>query len=119
MFNTQLRKAREAMGLSQGDVSNLTGIPTSTICKYETGKSQPGISKILQLMKVYNVDADFLFCDEIAAAEISSVAVSPEEKDVLYKYRTLDGPARNMLGNVLEYAAQEASEAPSQENGST
>lgn len=54
--NKVLRKAREDRGLTQMEVSALSGIPQTTISSYEQGKSEPTV-KVMRLLAIaYDID---------------------------------------------------------------
>ena len=51
-----LRRAREDRGLTQTEVSELSGIPQTTLSTYETGRSEPTIKVMRALAVVYDTD---------------------------------------------------------------
>lgn len=59
-FAQKMKKARANTGFTQREVAKETGIPTSTIAKYETEKLQPDIEKLGILIDFYGVDANWL-----------------------------------------------------------
>lgn len=46
VFQSRVKKAREETGFTQREVAKETGIPLSTIAKYETGKLEPDLEKL-------------------------------------------------------------------------
>lgn len=46
IFPSRMKYARNETGLSQREVAERTGIPLSTIAKYETGKLEPDLEKL-------------------------------------------------------------------------
>jgi transcriptional regulator with XRE-family HTH domain len=60
IFASRIKKARQEAGYTQQQVSNITGIPQSTITKYETGKLEPDIEKLGILAQFYNVSLNWL-----------------------------------------------------------
>lgn len=64
-FKTRLRESRLASGLTQKDVAALIGVAKSTYAGYETGNSEPDMDKVVRLMTVLEVDANYLFQDDI------------------------------------------------------
>lgn len=65
-FNERLREARNAKGYTQEQLGNLVGVAKSTIAGYESGNSQPDISRINELMRALDVDANYLWQDEMS-----------------------------------------------------
>lgn len=59
-FPEQLKRARLNMDYTQQQVADLMGIDKSTYCGYETGKRQPDIAKIKQLISILNTSGDIL-----------------------------------------------------------
>ena len=59
-LNQKLKKAREKTGFTQREVAKETGIPLSTIAKYETERLQPDLEKLGILAEFYGVSIDWL-----------------------------------------------------------
>lgn len=60
-FAENLRQAREARGFSIREFSRITGIATSTISRWETGKNLPGNYKTWDTLgKVLNITPELL-----------------------------------------------------------
>ena len=60
IFPSRIKHARSSTGLTQRDVAKETGIPLSTIAKYETAKLQPDLEKLGILADFYEVSVDWL-----------------------------------------------------------
>lgn len=63
-FANRLKQARKMAGLTQEQVSFELEISRSNISKYENGDISPNIKTIRELMKLYKVDANYLFGSE-------------------------------------------------------
>ena len=59
-FPSRIKKARCDTGFTQRNVAIETGIPPSTIAKYETGKLEPDLEKLGILADFYGVSVDWL-----------------------------------------------------------
>ncbi len=59
VFPSRIKKARQDTGLTQREVAEETGIPLSTIAKYETGRLEPDLEKLGILADFYGKPADF------------------------------------------------------------
>lgn len=59
VFPSRAKKARNETGMSQEEVAINTGIPRSTIAKYETGKLEPDLEKLGIIAEFYNKPADY------------------------------------------------------------
>ena len=55
-----LKDQRKSRGYSQLQISQYLGINRSTYTYYETGKTEPPLSRLLLLSKIYNVSLDTL-----------------------------------------------------------
>lgn len=60
VFAQKIKKARKSTGFTQLEVAKETGIPRSTITKYETGALQPDLEKLGILADFYGVSIDWL-----------------------------------------------------------
>lgn len=63
-FANRLKQARKKAGLTQEQVSFELEISRSNISKYENGDISPNIKTIKELIKLYKVDANYLFGSE-------------------------------------------------------
>ena len=59
-FNERLKKFREDKGLTQVQLSELTGISSRMIQKYESGKSRPRLDAAQKIADALNISADEL-----------------------------------------------------------
>ena len=64
-FHDRLKQARIKAGLTQAQAANAIGIAKSTYSGYETGKSEPSMNVIANLMRIFEVAPDFLWQDEM------------------------------------------------------
>lgn len=79
MFSDRLKEARKNSGLSQEKLGQLMGLKKQTISDYERGYSEPDMAKVAMFMSILGVDANFLWQDEMKAAQeprLSSEALS-------------------------------------------
>lgn len=61
----KLYKLRTNCGLSQEEVAEKMNVSRQSVSKWESGNSIPGLDKIVDLAKLYNVSTDYLLLDEI------------------------------------------------------
>lgn len=95
-FPEQLRAARTAAGLTQAEMAQRLGVDKTTYCGYETGRRQPDINKLRQLITLLNVSADRLL------GTAGSGSATPEELEKLRRYRLLDLHGRDLVDTVLQ-----------------
>lgn len=100
-YNSRLREARKNAGLTQIELGNMVGCAKTTITGYETGKSEPSMAMLSNIMHALNVDANFIFQDEVREHHESHA--TPSEMDSLVKpYRMLDKAGQKMVRTVIE-----------------
>lgn len=60
----RLRAAREAKGLTQTQVADRFGVTKGTVSAWETGAGDPGIYRLRELSKLYDVATDALLWED-------------------------------------------------------
>lgn len=112
MFKDRLKQARKASGYTQESLAQAIGIKKSTLSGYESGNSEPDMDKIVKLMSVLKVDANFLYQDEINV--IPEPAFSSAALAFASIYDSLDDHGKCMLNTVakLESERMEANPLP-------
>ena len=64
MFQIQLKKFREQLGLSQEELANIIGVRQSTVGMWENGFNKPRHSTLLKLAEALKVSVDELTGDK-------------------------------------------------------
>ena len=60
-FSENLKKLREAKGMTQKDLATKLGVSSRIVSYYETGKSIPSDPELLKkLVELFNVTLDYL-----------------------------------------------------------
>ena len=98
-FKDRLKEARLSKKLTQEQVAKQIGVAKSTFTVYEKGNSEPNMLNISKIMEVLNVDANFLFQDEVK--KTAQIFANIEEKEILEKYRALDAHGKEMVDFTL------------------
>lgn len=106
MFNTRLKEARQNAGLTQEQLAAQIGVAKTTVTGYEKGNSEPDMEKIEKIMKVLNVDANFLWQDEMQRNGDSHFVLSQKETGLIKMYRNLDNASREFIEYAVSYAMQ-------------
>ena len=119
-FHNRLKQAREYAGLTQSQVANLLGVAKSTYSGYETGKSEPSMNSIANLMRILDVSPEYLWQDEMEARfrndyperfceEIQLRTQGNDEIELLESYRKLNPNAKEaLLTTARAYAGNPA-----------
>ena len=76
---------RKKLKLTQKELSDMTGIPISTISDYEKDKSQPSAKNISKISKAVKSDISWLMCGEIENKNLSTI-----ELDIINMFKALD-----------------------------
>jgi len=98
-FGEQLKRCREELGLSRGEVAEKLGISVSAISNYENGLSFPVDKVLLRLFDILNTEPNVLFQDSFRAGK---QVLGRSEKALLEKYRTLSPAGREAVRAVLD-----------------
>jgi transcriptional regulator with XRE-family HTH domain len=112
----RLRMARESAGLTQLKVADALRINNKMVSLYEHDKSLPPLDNAIELIKLYNVSADYIlgFSQTMGTTYGSSVLLDVSEDDLrfLRERAKLNGKSKEMLEDYLLVVKQ--SEAYSQ-----
>lgn len=112
-FNDRIKEARLASGLTQEQVADKIGIAKSTLTGYEKGNREPSIPTVKKLMDILNVDANFLYQDEMTELrQVDETYYSKIEQEVIKKYRCLDNRGRELVDIVLDKEYRYSTESP-------
>lgn len=58
-FSEKIKELREAKGITQGELSRLSGVSVAEICRIEKGERQnPSINLLNKLLSALDVDVD-------------------------------------------------------------
>ena len=107
-FHDRLKQARIKAGLTQAQAANAIGIAKSTYSGYETGKSEPSMNVIANLMRIFEVAPDFLWQDEMRVQfkkalpdkntyQDEHIANTDHEFELLRSYRALIPSAKQTI----------------------
>ena len=99
-FNDRLKEARLSSGLTQEQLANEIGVAKSTVTGYEKGNSEPNMVTVQRIMEALNVDANFLWQDEMK--NTTQLVISMGEKELLKKYRSLDPLDKKAVDGLLD-----------------
>lgn len=98
-FGDQLRKRREALGLSRAELADRLGVSVSAVGNYETGVSTPKEAVLLKLFNALEVDPNYLYS---GCYLHRGDTPSDEERRLLQKYRELPLSGRQTVHSLLD-----------------
>lgn len=96
-FHDRLKEARIKSNYTQDQLAEILGIGKSTLSGYENGNREPTISTIAKIIDTLNIDANFLYQDEV----LSTNEVSYEIMGMNNKYRELDEHGKKVVDFIL------------------
>ncbi|MCY1278771.1 Helix-turn-helix domain protein [compost metagenome] len=91
-----LKRCREAKGLTQQEVWEAAGISKSSYTAYEAGRSMPAADKVVTLAHILGTTTDELLLEE------SERLVSEDMLPILKRFEALPGPIRNQARIALK-----------------
>lgn len=95
----RIKEAREKKGYTQAELSKILNVTPSAITNYETNVSHPKEKILYELLDALDVDANFLFQDEVKA---KSTSLSYAEEELLKKYNSLDNRGKDTIETILD-----------------
>lgn len=115
----RIRDARKMRGYKQMELGKLCDLGKTTISCYENNSREPNVSTLQKIMKILQVDANYLFQDylpeEVKPVSIENEAVntkdilgdildtvSPSEAMLLKKYRELSDRDKRVVDVTTE-----------------
>ena len=79
-----LKKAREAMGITKLEASRRMSIPQSSYVRYENGDRKPTAATIIQMAQILNTSADYLM-GKTERDEADTVLVCKDENPEIFE----------------------------------
>ena len=100
-LGNRLKMARKAAKLTQKALGNMVGVSPSAIANYETGVSYPNEDILINLMNKLNIDANYLYADDIIKSD-NIYFLSPEEEHLISMFRGLNFNGQQMVITTVE-----------------
>ena len=101
-----LKKWREARGMSQKFVAISLSVAPPQISKWENETTEPSIENLIKLAKLYQVTTD-----DLLGLTSAVKGISDEEKDLLLAYRRATADTRRAVRAVLSVPETEEKSA--------
>lgn len=108
-LHDRIKEARIKKGLTQEQLGELVGVAKTTITGYEKNR-EPTAAKVGEIADALNVDANFLYQDEVRDRKENNVSL--EELSMIKKYRFISAHSTDGAGVVdtvldMEYSIAE------------
>ncbi len=103
----RIKERREALGLTQEQFAEKTGLTTNYISTIERGASFPRYEKLITILNALETSADSIFCDVVSASGIY------QENLLSQKLSTLPAESRKRILQMLELMIHQEQDAKS------
>lgn len=102
----RLTELRSKLGLSQEQMADELGVKRSTYAKWEKDTNKP-TRKLKDIAAYFHVTTDYILGrtdvgDQPPAAPASTPPLSPQEQDLLRKYRELDPRGKQAVLDTID-----------------
>lgn len=102
-IGTRIKAARQAAGLNQEQLAKMLGISKGSIGNYEADISHPKEEILILLMKMLNVDANYIYQDYIPIKKAPTISGSDIQKQRLIEnYEKLNPLGQEKLVDYSE-----------------
>ena len=98
----KLKEIRLAHKLTAKQLGKMIGKHESTITLYESGERKPSYDVLLALAEALDCSVS----DLVGDAELEDLGFSSQEREVIQKYRSLDGIGKRAVNAVLDIEAE-------------
>lgn len=102
MFNERLKKAMQDLGLSQAQLSKMTGIGRSSISQYISGKNVPTEARQAEIAAALGLAADYFTDATVIAAPIAVSGGGCIPRLTVTETAKLMGLSKKALSNGLQ-----------------
>lgn len=103
MFSEQLKKLRNAKGVTQKELSEALFVSQQTVAKWETDRSTPNPEMIAKIARYFNISSDYLL--ELTDTPTTEESKPKEEtKFALFGGDAIDDITDEMYEDVKRYA---------------
>ena len=98
----RLLELRTEKGLSQREIARLFSISQSTYNNWENAHTQPSISQLIELARLFGVSVDYLIgnSDDCGVITYNERFLSDDELELLGLYKSLPDTAKK---NILDF----------------
>ena len=102
-FGSRIKEARKRKSLTQERLGLMVGVAKSTVAGYEKGTSHPDDNRMIALMSALNVDANYLWQDEMMVLEKDpSAPLSPPAHRIGKAYEKATPPVKATVEVALK-----------------
>ena len=110
-MSSRIKQRREALGYTQTTLAELLGVSKGSIGNYESGLSCPNEKILIRMFSVLQCDANDLYGDDLPEKKEAPLSLSPEETEIIKKYRVLDKESQHTVKAVLDLSYEKCSKS--------
>lgn len=99
-IGSRIAEARKQRKLTQVELAQLLGVSKGAVANYENEFCTPKTEMMYKLFEVLQVDANYLYQDDMASPP-AGVLLSPDEAHIVSVYRSLPPEGRAQLQTQL------------------
>lgn len=100
----RIRELRKSKGMSQIALSLKLNVSQKMISAYENGKSEPSVSVLIELAKLFDTSVDYIIGYSDIKQPLDTIlqqSLSKNECELLNTFRTLSKEGQNLALGVL------------------
>ena len=110
---SRLQQAKIKSKLRTEDISAISGIPVGTLSKIFAGITKdPKIGTLIAIFNALDVSVDYLIYGKISRYDIT-----PNEIEIIQKYRQLDADGKQRIENQLNFEVEQIKDKESAPSG--
>ncbi len=96
-----LKNGRKNVGMTQKEVAEKMGVRQSVYSQWETGRYEPDIDTLLELLRIYNLDYKEVFPNIQKAENEHRFFLSDAEEEIILSIRSLPDTMRNTIVDLI------------------
>lgn len=100
-IGSRIIEARKRLGMTQTELAKQLGVSQGSVANYENEFNTPKVEMMYKLFDVLQVDANFLYQDDMAIRE-EKIFLSQEEKRLVSAYRSAERRYKEIALEMLE-----------------
>lgn len=104
MFKDRLKQARKSKGYTQESIAQKIGVKKSTFSGYESGNSEPDMEKLIKIMNILEIDANYLYQDEVSTS--SGPNFSENATEIAYAFDKLTPAGKELIETAMMFASK-------------
>lgn len=97
-IGTRIMEARKSLNMTQEELGKKLGISKSAVANYESGFNTPKTEIMYRLFDVLNVDANYLYQDEMKTIPYS---LTMDELRLINLYRTMNEEGKKLAQQTV------------------